>query len=96
MSLARRPGEERFDDLFQIRALAFRAVQFLRVVLLEGQHFAKFLVAFAAEVFVERHRFRGLLMVCSVEGTRPLHAPRASLALPKVHRPLPCGIARPP
>src|SRR5688572_9844611 len=54
-SLARGLREERFDDLLQVRAPAFRAVQLLRVVLLDAQHFVEFLVAFAAAVFVERH-----------------------------------------
>jgi hypothetical protein len=48
--------EERFDDFLDICALALGALWFRSVVFLNGQHFAKFLVAIAANVFVEGHK----------------------------------------
>lgn len=48
-------SEERFDDSLDIRALALGALWLLRVVFLNGAHFAKFLVALTANVFVEGH-----------------------------------------
>src|SRR5271165_1036255 len=48
--------EERLDDFFQVDALAFRAVHLLRLVLLDGQHFVKFVMTRAANVFVKGHR----------------------------------------
>ena len=60
--LTRRLCEERLDDFFQVGALAFRAVHLLRLVFLDGQHFAKFVMALAADVFVEGHRLVRLLV----------------------------------
>src|SRR5208283_3473482 len=54
--LTHRLREERFDDFCQVGALAFRAVHLLRLVLLDGQHFVKFVMTLAANVFVKRHR----------------------------------------
>src|SRR5271165_7234162 len=54
--LTHRLREERFDGFFQVGALAFRAVHLLRLVLLDGQHFVKFVMTLAANVFVKRHR----------------------------------------
>jgi hypothetical protein len=54
--LTRRFREERLDDFFQVGALAFRAVHFLGLVFLDGQHFTKFVMALAADVFVKGHR----------------------------------------
>jgi hypothetical protein len=53
--LTRRLREERLDDFFQFGALAFRAVHLLRLVFLDGQHFTKFVMAVAADVFVKGH-----------------------------------------
>jgi hypothetical protein len=60
--LARRLREERFDDFFQFGALAFRAVHLLRLVFLDRQNFAKFVMARAADVFVEGHRLVRLVV----------------------------------
>jgi len=54
--LTRRLCEERLDDFFQVGPLAFRAVYLLRLVFLDGQHFSKFFMALAADVFVKGHR----------------------------------------
>jgi hypothetical protein len=56
LRLTRRLREERLDDFFQFGALAFRAVHLLRLVFLDGQHFVKFVMALAADVFVKGHR----------------------------------------
>jgi hypothetical protein len=48
--------EEGRDDLLQIGTLAFRAVDLLRLVLLDGQYFVKFVMTLATDVFVEGHR----------------------------------------
>ena len=53
--LARRFGEKRLDDFFQIGTLALRAARLFRLVFLDGQNFAKSLTAFAANVLVKRH-----------------------------------------
>ena len=55
-SFTRGLSEERLDDFLDIRALAFGALWLLRVVLLNGTHFTKFLVAITANVFVEGHK----------------------------------------
>ena len=54
-SIASRLSEERLDDFFQVAALAFWALQLLRLVFLDGQNFAKSLTAFAANVLVKGH-----------------------------------------
>jgi hypothetical protein len=58
--------KERLDDSFQVGALAFRALQFLRLVFLDGQHFANFFMALAADVFVKGHRLVRLVVEGSV------------------------------
>jgi hypothetical protein len=91
--LTRRLREERLDDFFQVGALAFRAVHLLGLVFLDGQHFAKFVMALAADVFVKGHRLVRLLVEGSVsfDKTIFLRAPsRASRSLSKVYRYLPC------
>ena len=59
-------ANERLDDFFQVGALAFRAVYLLRLVFLDGQHFAKFFMALAADVFVKGHRLVWLVIEGSV------------------------------
>ncbi len=54
--LTRRLREEGLDDFFQVSTLAFRAVHLLRLVLTDGQHFVKFVITLAANIFVEGHR----------------------------------------
>ena len=58
--------EERLDDFFQVGALAFRAVYLLRLVFLDGQHFAKFFMALAADIFVKGHSLVRLVVEGSV------------------------------
>jgi hypothetical protein len=53
--LTRRLREKWLDDFIHVRAFALWTADLLGVVLLDGQHFAKFLVALATEVFVKRH-----------------------------------------
>jgi hypothetical protein len=53
--LARRFREKRLDNFFQIGTLALRAARLFRLVLLDGQNFAKSLAAFAANVLVKWH-----------------------------------------
>ena len=64
--LTRRLCEERLDDFFQVGPLAFRAVYLLRLVFFDGQHFAKFFMALAADVFVKGHRLVWLVVEGSV------------------------------
>jgi hypothetical protein len=61
--LSDRLRKERLDDFFQVSALASRARDFPCFVFLDSQHLAKFVIAFAADVFVKRH---GLLQVVVV------------------------------
>jgi hypothetical protein len=56
-ALPGRLGKEGFDNLFQFGALAFRTLNFLCIVLHDGQNFGNFFTARAADVFVEWHRF---------------------------------------
>jgi hypothetical protein len=55
----RRLSEERLDNFFYISAPAFRAFRLLSVVFLNGQHFTKLLITFAADVFVKWHNRSG-------------------------------------
>ena len=64
--LTRRLCEERLDDFFQVGPLAFRAVYLLRLVFLDGQRFAKFFMALAADVFVKGHSLVWLVVEGSV------------------------------
>jgi hypothetical protein len=64
--LTRRLREERLNDFIQVGTLAFRAVHLLRLVLLDGQHFAKFVMALTADVFVKGRRLLRLLIEGSV------------------------------
>ena len=50
-------GEEGFDHMFHVLALALRTLDLLRLMFLDGQHFIKLRLTFAANVFIERHRF---------------------------------------
>jgi hypothetical protein len=92
--LTRRLREERLDDFFQFGALAFRAVHLLRLVFLDGQHFTKFVMALAADVFVKGH----IVVRFVVEGLASfdekifLKLSHTSRFLPKVHRYLPSAI----
>ena len=70
--LTRRFREERLDDFFQVGALAFRAVHLLGLVFLDGQHFTKFVMALAADVFVKGHRLVRLLVEGSVSFDKPI------------------------
>jgi hypothetical protein len=53
--LARRFRKKRLDDFLQIGTLALRAARLFRLMFLDGQNFAKSLMAFAANVLVKRH-----------------------------------------
>jgi len=53
--LTRRFREEWLDDLFQVDALAFRALQLLGVAFLNGQDLVKFIMTVATDVFVKGH-----------------------------------------
>jgi hypothetical protein len=50
-------AEKRLNDLLQVCALALRAVNLLFIVLRDGQHFGKLVLALPADVFVKRHSF---------------------------------------
>jgi hypothetical protein len=54
-ALFRRDRDKWFNDFFQVLAMALRTTHFLRVVFFDGQYLTKFLVALAANVFVEWH-----------------------------------------
>lgn len=50
-------GKKRLNDFLQVGAMALRAVNLFLIVLCDGQHFGKLVLAFPTDVFVERHRF---------------------------------------
>ena len=79
--LTPRLREERLDDFFQVGALAFRAVHLLRFVFLDGQHFAKFILALAADIFVKGHKFVRLVVEGSVSFDETIF-PKSRPALP--------------
>jgi hypothetical protein len=48
-------GKERFDHFFDVGTFTLRTVYFFCVVFFDTQHFGEWMVAFAADVFVQRH-----------------------------------------